>query len=215
VLIMIVILGPVLEELTFRLILKPSKLNLSIGLSIIISYICRIVNMVSIENFYALILILLPCFIILFYSSKLLHKKFKQFILRNFKTLFYTSGILFALVHIRNFVIAKVWFVAPLIVLPQFIGGLMFGYVRLKYEIIFSIIFHAFENLVWLTHIKITESYGNCTPLKYIQSICDASSYTLSQTSLFWITELSFIGMGIWLVFIAVNIFFEEKLEEP
>lgn len=74
----------------------------------------------------------------------------KTFWNKHFKIFFYFSAILFALVHLSNFSNTNTLFyiLAPLIILPQFIGGLTLGYIRLKLGFFWAILQHGLYNFI-------------------------------------------------------------------
>ncbi|MEJ1222026.1 CPBP family intramembrane glutamic endopeptidase [Sediminicola sp. 1XM1-17] len=68
-----------------------------------------------------------------------------------FKHAFYTSILLFGLVHIFNFKgdLALFYF-APLLIAPQLMAGVFLGYIRVKLGLRWSILLHATFNTVLL-----------------------------------------------------------------
>lgn len=66
---------------------------------------------------------------------------------KSFKTAFYSIGVLFALVHIFNFEINKnVILFSPLLIAPQFFVGLIFGFIRIRFGLHWSIFLHGSYN---------------------------------------------------------------------
>lgn len=66
-----------------------------------------------------------------------------------FKYALYFSIILFALVHLSNFELyGKVYYIAPLLVGPQLILGIILGYVRVRLGLSWSIGLHASYNAI-------------------------------------------------------------------
>jgi len=60
---------------------------------------------------------------------------------------FYLTAGLFAIVHISNFSLdVSKWFYGPILVLPQLILGLFFGYVRVRNNLLASIFCHVLHN---------------------------------------------------------------------
>ncbi len=67
----------------------------------------------------------------------------------HYGSIFYVVAVVFAFVHIFNFTLAETqWWYTPLLVLPQFILGLLLGYVRIQYSIWMSVFVHALNNLL-------------------------------------------------------------------
>lgn len=70
-------------------------------------------------------------------------------VIKIFPAVFYLSALIFALVHISNFELdPSRWFIAPLLVVPQFILALYLGYVRMTNGILYSIYVHALNNAI-------------------------------------------------------------------
>ncbi|NNG08954.1 MAG: CPBP family intramembrane metalloprotease [Arenibacter sp.] len=66
-----------------------------------------------------------------------------------FKYALYFSIVLFALVHLSNFELyGKVYYIAPLLVGPQLILGIILGYVRVRLGLSWSIGLHASYNAI-------------------------------------------------------------------
>ncbi|MDP4189333.1 MAG: CPBP family intramembrane metalloprotease, partial [Bacteroidota bacterium] len=65
---------------------------------------------------------------------------------------FYLMAILFGFMHITNYSGYKeLLFWMPLLTSSQLISGIILGYIRIKYGLIWSIYYHAFNNLVFIT----------------------------------------------------------------
>lgn len=80
------------------------------------------------------------------------------FWLRHTKFIFYMSILLFGLSHLLNYPInIKLLLYIPLLTLSQIFSGIILGYVRLKYGIIYSFFIHASKNTISvLTAIALT-----------------------------------------------------------
>ncbi len=66
---------------------------------------------------------------------------------RYFKIAFYTFTLLFGYVHIFNFEITpQLLILSPLLVAPQIVVGLVFGYVRVRLGLAYSIVLHGCYN---------------------------------------------------------------------
>lgn len=75
-----------------------------------------------------------------------------KFWYRFYPYVFYLSAILFAFTHISNYQSDNIkWFMAPLLVMPQFILGLLLGYIRVRYNFLSGYLVHAFHNLIFIT----------------------------------------------------------------
>ena len=78
-----------------------------------------------------------------------------------FNLAFYANGGIFAYVHIFNFEITtNVILFSPLLVAPQFFIGLIFGFVRVRFGLIWSIFLHSIYNGI-LVSLFLLASHGN------------------------------------------------------
>lgn len=97
----------------------------------------------------------------------------KQFWIRRYKVIFYFSAVLFGLVHITNYGISPmILLFAPIIVAPQFVAGLLLGYIRVRHGVISGFLLHAMHNAIFA-----------CIPLLFMGSasqICiDSKDYSM------------------------------------
>ncbi len=77
-----------------------------------------------------------------------------------FRIAFYTISIVFAYVHIFNFEINKnVLLFSPLLVAPQFLVGLIFGFIRIRLGLFWAISLHSCYNAI-LILLFLFASYG-------------------------------------------------------
>ncbi|AUC76273.1 CPBP family intramembrane glutamic endopeptidase [Olleya sp. Bg11-27] len=66
---------------------------------------------------------------------------------KHFKIAFYSFTILFGYVHILNFEITpKILLLSPLLVAPQIVVGFIFGYIRVRLGLVYSMLLHASYN---------------------------------------------------------------------
>lgn len=81
------------------------------------------------------------------FKSKLPREKVQEFYTKKFPVIFYASIIVFAVIHIFNFYnISNIWYILPLLVLPQLLFGALLAYIRMKYGISWSIVGHCLHN---------------------------------------------------------------------
>ena len=75
----------------------------------------------------------------------------ERVVARHFGFFFYGSTVLFALTHITNYepLSTQTLLLAPALVFPQFIVGTMLGYIRVRYGIGYSILFHVVINAIF------------------------------------------------------------------
>ena len=128
-----VIIAPFLEEVMFRLILKLRS------------------------NF--LILWPLQLLILLQVNNKInLLKTIRNFWNKFYGWIFYLISIAFGLIHILNFEPSlNIYLLAPILVAPQIVIGINLGYLRIRFGLIWSILFHAFYNGILLSIALLTD----------------------------------------------------------
>lgn len=144
------ILAPLLEESLFRWHLRGKYLP--------IYFICFTLAMIS-DYFINSNFLKLPIYIIFFFISLILRGYFKRMDIRrriifqrqSFGYLFYYSAIIFGLIHltnIKNLTLSDPAFI--IFVISQFFDGLSMGYLRIKYGLIYSILFHSLINFIMI-----------------------------------------------------------------
>lgn len=147
---LVVLIGPLLEELIFRLFLKGEKIHLKISLCIGVflygSNIIRTKEMVSVNSLIALLVAILVWFGLEKEWSK---QKLLPFIKNNVKFCLHLSAILFAVAHFKKMGLNLTQIhLFPIVLFSYYWGGLVFGFYRMKNGFIFSLIGHIFINLL-------------------------------------------------------------------
>lgn len=139
-----VLLGPILEELCFRYPLKISKISLSTFLALFLGVFLskwlfpKWPIMFRIE--------LSSVFLIFFYLF--IRESFLSKI--NSKYWYYLCSFLFGIIHLRNQKYIE-WYeiiLSPIITVPQIAMGFFLGYVRIRFNLMYSIIVHIANNLL-------------------------------------------------------------------
>lgn len=70
---------------------------------------------------------------------------------RSFRIAFYAFALLFGFIHITNFELTtNVLLLAPLLVLPQILVGAYFGYIRVRFGLLWSMLLHGSYNAVFI-----------------------------------------------------------------
>jgi hypothetical protein len=137
------LIAPIFEESLMRLNLVLSKRNIIVFLNTCLGL--AVYFLFKGRNFKVIlfIIILVVFLIILIYFTQC-----KSFVIRNYRFVFYSTAILFGLLHIFNFngitLSNIVW--TPLLVIPQIIMGLLLGYFRVTYGFIYAVICHSLIN---------------------------------------------------------------------
>jgi len=79
---------------------------------------------------------------------------------RIFPYIFYSSAMIFGYVHFSNFSGDMQWYWIPLLIIPQFMMGLVMGYARLRFGMYSNIMLHAVNNLIPGLVMLLTLSMG-------------------------------------------------------
>jgi len=138
-----ILISPIVEELLFRLILVFNKKNLVI--LILTTSSLMVYFVIKVDILKTLIFFLLIGSFIILYKYE---DKCKSYFQSNFKVFFFLISGLFAFLHIINFhgISMSNLLYLPLFVIPQFILGLILGYIRIIYGLQYSIFFHIIVN---------------------------------------------------------------------
>jgi len=141
---LLIILSPVLEELCFRLPLVFKKKNISLAL---VSMLCFIILREDIRNAdllnYKNLLVLIGLVPLYFVIKRALSDEVMIFLSTHKIKIYYLSIFIFAFLHF-DFVIPI--YLAPFILLPQIVVGVILTFVRLKLSIFVAIILHMLLN---------------------------------------------------------------------
>ncbi len=149
-------LAPLVEEAMFRLsiVFKPIFLSISIGL-ITLSIYSQIFDVGILKLDETIYLRYSTSFVVgllTYYISVKNRIKIKQFWINNFRWIYYFSAISFGLFHFSNYDLAlNNIFLIPILTLPNAIGGLFFGYIRVKHGFIYGLGFHCLNNIIALS----------------------------------------------------------------
>jgi hypothetical protein len=174
-LVLAVLAAPLMEELAFRLCLKPSAWRIAVGTGMTLFFAQFIVPQ-SMQDLieeiaktqFALrvdppeylsklaesafpiavgIAALLIAFLAFLLFSLPGAPRLTRFYERRFRWIFLLSAAAFALMHLQNYPNRNLWVAAPLLVLPQFLAGLALGYVRCRHGFAACVLMHACYNL--------------------------------------------------------------------
>lgn len=153
ILLLIVIIAPIKEEVQFRLLLRPCKINflIFIGVMIMTSMVFYFSGKVTFSFIYISFLF----FIIIF--SFLFKKERKLLYTTYFRLLFYLSILVFGLAHIVNYSGNSLYLIMGIFILtsPQILLGSILGYVRMMYGFKYSILLHILNNsLFFLLYLR-------------------------------------------------------------
>lgn len=150
---------PLLEEVTFRLWLAPNLLFFFISFSLVTIQFAPmpfidLLRATSLEaltpvaqiGFY---LALSGVIVLWFWWRDRRGQRYADFFHRYVAVYYYVSAIVFGLIHLTNYTAVGAWWFAPLLVLPQLIGGFIFGYVRIRLGFWYAVLMHMAHNLLF------------------------------------------------------------------
>lgn len=146
-------IAPVIEELTFRLILGLDKISFSLGIPLLVYFFINQIsghpkyNQFDSFSFYLLSVCLTIGIISYSYIDK---TRILSYLNKKIKVIIYFTVFLFAFMHIENLQINSnyQYLVTPIVLLPQLLMGTILAFIRCKYGIVFSIILHSLFNLL-------------------------------------------------------------------
>ena len=148
---MVVILGPLVEELIFRLILVPKRRNIAI-FTFAFSFLIINKTYYLIEIDWLLLMSLAVSGLLSFLVFKLLKRKpeIETVIGKRQKITTIVSVVLFGLLHIANIenLHWELVLLYPVYALPQMISGYVCSVQRLKLGFIWGLLFHSMINLM-------------------------------------------------------------------
>jgi membrane protease YdiL (CAAX protease family) len=151
------ILLPLTEEIGFRLPLHFHPVSLGISIVYILILLHSILSSQSSSFFESNNLIMMGIFVsigsictLLFFLKRVSVETFWH---THFRWIYYGFAFLFGIMHISNLSSPSLWiyFLSPLIILPQFISGLVMGYIRLQFGFFWGFAFHAIWNTALLS----------------------------------------------------------------
>lgn len=157
------VIVPFIEELTQRYYLTSFIWN-SILLPLFLCFI--VIELFHIRDIVWLSIFVGVCsvFSITIFLKIRKSNKYKYTFLRYYKkkfiVFFYISAIAFGVAHIGNYEIRHFVPVIPiLLVVPQILGGVLLGYIRISMGLRWSIAFHSLHNLVSVAVLFITHQH--------------------------------------------------------
>lgn len=153
VLLLAAVLMPVLEELAFRLWLvnRLVYFGISLWLSAIFLYSSLSQVGATLAGYGVLALATLITILLLTFkeASQALMDRVYQY---HYGWVFYGATVLFALLHLINFQInLRILLLAPILVLPQLLLGLVLGYLRVRQGIGWAMVLHGLYNAIILS----------------------------------------------------------------
>jgi hypothetical protein len=142
---LIFLLAPIYEEIFFRSLLKFNWFTITIfliNLSLFLGF-SIIKEKANIFIFVSICLLVTVALLTLFSVQSI-----SNFISARFKYFFFLTSIVFGILHGINFT-GSLWVIIPFSFIlggPQIVLGLILGYIRIKYGLIYCILFHMMVN---------------------------------------------------------------------
>ena len=125
-LILTVIVGPLIEELIFRLYLR-YKDNYALR------FLISIVSLTGVRN------------------KQKAEKFFISLWEKRYKFIFYFSAVIFGVIHISNYEFSyAILLLSPILVAPQIILGLIIGYLRIRNGFVLGLLLHSLHNAFFI-----------------------------------------------------------------
>lgn len=145
-LLVVVILAPLMEEISFRLCLKIKKINIAISFGVQLFYIFIILDVIDLPLLYNALFIILSSTVVYF----LINQKILAFLKKHFKYFVYYNIIFFGLTHALNYEYSSLqqYFYIPILISFPTVLGAYLSYVRLKHGFLFVLSAHALHNLI-------------------------------------------------------------------
>jgi membrane protease YdiL (CAAX protease family) len=151
IMLFVVVIGPILEELMFRIWISGTP-RLLIGFLGLIAWLggSLILNhfgLIGSGQIAAIILIAIISIAVLVGLIRFWKSSVPNFYIRIFPFVFWGQALLFGFVHIFNYAGDNPVALLPFI-LPQLVGGLIWGYARIRYGWWSNIVMHMAYNLI-------------------------------------------------------------------
>lgn len=149
---------PFIEEITFRLWLAPNLLFLFISLFLMTvqfaPFPTPLIGLLPSEEFapvfkVSFYFLLTGAITLFFWIRQRRGHPYADFFQRHIAAYFYLSSIIFGLIHLTNYTNMPPLWMAPLLVAPQLVGGLIFGYIRIRMGFWWAVLAHLLTNLLF------------------------------------------------------------------
>ena len=151
----ITVLGPLFEEILCRLNLKISKVNIAAFVSVLITFIIKLLFVREIKFQFYLYFGTLLFFVLIYYFLNLNNfplQKIEKYWKSNFKYIFHLSAITFGILHLNNFEAIYWWMIviSPFLMSPYIALGYVLGYIRMKYGFTYGWLIHSTINFIFV-----------------------------------------------------------------
>jgi hypothetical protein len=154
-----VLFVPTVEEIVFRLPLRGTVQTLTPALSLFLWFLISWLGGSQISVLSGCVLIALNVFV-WSKSWRKINTQIEQIYQTYPRWIFYGSAIAFGAIHITNYE-RHIWPLLPLVVLPQILVGLWFGFMRSRYGFIWAVCSHGFYNGTLLIPFVLLSTWGS------------------------------------------------------
>ncbi len=148
---LVVIFGPLMEEILCRLNLKITKLNIAVFLTAVLMFIIQVLFFLKFRFF--IYLSAIPTFALIYYTINHINfplEGIDKFVKLKFRYVFHLSAIIFGILHLTNYDTIYWWMIVliPFLTAPYITMGYVFGYVRMKYGFANGLLMHSTINFI-------------------------------------------------------------------
>jgi Flp pilus assembly pilin Flp len=201
---MAIVVGPILEEFAFRLLLRFSRVTLAFGIPLYFGFLGLFFGQ-SLSMQYAGILLFISIVLLIGFSLIKDFSKYHVQYKKIYPALIYITVLTFGFAHLTNFSnpIDLIWF-APLINLPQLWAGALFTYVRVKFGFLFTTAFHMIYNAVAVSPILTLYAFGIDIDAELTQ---ESIENLLDTNEIIALSGLTILGSLFALAVLALNIY--------
>ena len=212
----IVVVWPIMEEMMFRLWLRPTRRTLSISLSMISVWIVTTFSSLFVSELTATELVqrrsligvlnrILPLILAIGIWYLLLGISWFQWwisaLRRHWYVGLWVTSILFGRAHITNFTDKGIRYLIPLLTLPQTLIGFVLGAIRLQSQRRYTMVIHCIYNGLLVMPILIMMAAG--TWIEQLSNLTSLEKMTSWQQTIIWL--MSLYMMMLFLSVIVIN----------
>jgi len=164
---LVVIFGPLTEELGFRLLLTKYKKLFLLGLAAFGFFLIQFIFDLFLDLTEPSLIVSISFFVCLFFwflSLIIVNFTFKaeqisNWVSKYFNYVTWISITFFGLFHVTNYVsFGQYFYLIPLLVSPQFVAGIFLSFIRTKFGFLWAFILHGAYNLILSSAIFIDPS---------------------------------------------------------
>ncbi len=195
-----IFVAPLIEESAFRLWLAPNPLFLLISLFLAtVQYapfpsfllnlfpLTETIDLAVKITFYFLIAGAITLF---FWVRDRRGYRYADFFNRYVGVYFYLSSIIFGLIHLTNYAKMPPLGMALLLVFPQLMGGLCFGYLRIRIGFWYAVLAHSLNNLLFTIGDGMNAFIGEVGGLIWLMVLIAGSA-----SIILWISKKKFVTL--------------------